>query len=99
MGTKGFPGGLDGKESTIRWRRKWKPIPVFLPGEAHGQRSLAGYTVHGVTKELDTTERLTRQVHLGGEESKIHAWLLYLRAQGTYKFKECANQHPYTFTN
>ena len=23
------------------WRRKWQPIPVFLPGESHGQRSLA----------------------------------------------------------
>ena len=22
--------------------------PVLLPGESHGQRSLAGYTVHGV---------------------------------------------------
>ena len=25
------------------WRRKWQPTPVFLPGESHGQRSLAGY--------------------------------------------------------
>ena len=24
--------------------------PVFLPGEFHGQRSLAGYIVHGVAK-------------------------------------------------
>ena len=24
--------------------------PVFLPGKYCGQRSLAGYTVHGVTK-------------------------------------------------
>ena len=24
------------------WRRKWKPTPVFLPRESHGQRSLAG---------------------------------------------------------
>ena len=24
------------------WRRKWQPTPVFLPGESHGQRSLAG---------------------------------------------------------
>ena len=32
------------------WRRKWQPIPVFLPGEFHGQRSLAGYTVHGIAK-------------------------------------------------
>ena len=25
----------------IPWRRKWQPTPVFLPGESHGQRSLA----------------------------------------------------------
>jgi len=24
------------------WRRKWQPTPVFLPGESHGQRNLAG---------------------------------------------------------
>ena len=28
----------------IPWRRKWQPTPVFLPGELHGQRSLAGYS-------------------------------------------------------
>ena len=27
----------------ILWRRAWQPTPVFLPGESHGQRSLAGY--------------------------------------------------------
>ena len=26
----------------IPWRRAWQPTPVFLPGEAHGQRSLEG---------------------------------------------------------
>ena len=36
-------------------RRKWQPTPVFLPGKSHGQRSLVG-TVHGVAKDLDTTE-------------------------------------------
>ena len=25
-------------------RRKWQPTPVLLPGESHGQRSLAGYS-------------------------------------------------------
>ena len=34
---------------------KWQPTPVFLPGKSHGQRSLVGYTVYGVTKELDKT--------------------------------------------
>ena len=28
----------------IPWRRKWQPSPVFLPGEFHAQRSLAGYS-------------------------------------------------------
>ena len=26
----------------IPWRRSWQPTPGFLPGESHGQRSLAG---------------------------------------------------------
>jgi len=26
----------------IPLRRAWQPTPVFLPGESHGQRSLAG---------------------------------------------------------
>ena len=39
------------------WRRKWQPTPVFLPGEPHGQRSLAGYSPRG-RKESDTTEQL-----------------------------------------
>ena len=32
------------------WRRKQQPIAVFLPGEFHRQRSLTGYTVHGVAQ-------------------------------------------------
>ena len=37
------------------WRRAWQPIPVCLPRESHGQRSLAGYSPWG-HKESDTTE-------------------------------------------
>ena len=29
----------------IPWRGAWQPTPVFLPGESHGQRNLAGYRV------------------------------------------------------
>ena len=36
------------------WSRKWQPILVFLPGESHGQRSLAGYSPW-CCKEWDTT--------------------------------------------
>ena len=42
----------------ISWRREWQPTPVFLPGEFHGQNSLAGYSPWG-HKESDTTEWLT----------------------------------------
>ena len=37
------------------WSRKWQPLPVFLPGEFHGQRILVGYSPWG-RKELETTE-------------------------------------------
>ena len=36
-------------------RRAWQPTPVFLPGESHGQRSLAHYSPWGC-KESDMTE-------------------------------------------
>ena len=49
----------DGK---IPWRRQWLPTPVFLPGESHAQRSLAGYSPPG-RKESDTTERLHFHFH------------------------------------
>ena len=47
-------------QSCIRgiWRRAWQPTPIFLPGESHGQRSLAGYSPWG-HKESDVTERLS----------------------------------------
>ena len=41
---------------------KWQPAPVFLPGESHGQRSLASPSPWD-HKESDTTERLT-----------LHSW-------------------------
>ena len=40
----------------IPWRRAWQPTPVFLPGESHGQRRLAGYSPQSCTK-LDMTDR------------------------------------------
>ena len=54
----GFPGGSAGKESACNagdlglipelgrspGEEKWQSTPIFLPGESHGQRSLAGYS-------------------------------------------------------
>ena len=51
----------------IPWRRKWQPAPVFLPGESHGQRSLAGYSPWG-HKELDMAEQLTHLASFYGTE-------------------------------
>ena len=39
-------------------KKGWQPTPVFLPGESHGQRSLAGYSPGG-PKKSDTIEQLT----------------------------------------
>ena len=54
VGAAGDVGSILGFEKNP-WGRKWQPTPVFLPGESHGQRSLAGYSPWG-HKESDTTE-------------------------------------------
>ena len=75
--TEGFPGGSRVKNlpakagdtdsvpglGKIPWRKKRQPIPVFLPGESHGQRSLVGYSPWG-RKESDTTVRLSTHAHV-----------------------------------
>ena len=64
-----IPGGTSGKEPAcqgkrlqfdpwvrkILWRRAWQPTLVFLPGESHGQKSLAGYNPQSC-KESGMTE-------------------------------------------
>ena len=49
---EGDPGDLP-RSGRFR-RRAWQPTPVFLPGESHGQSSLAGYSPWD-HKESDTT--------------------------------------------
>ena len=50
--------GFDPWVGKSPWRRAWQLTPVFLPGESHGQRSLAGYSPWSL-KESDTTEQLS----------------------------------------
>ena len=50
--------GYNSWAGKIFWRKKWLPIPVFLPEEFHGQRGLAGYSPRG-RKKSDMTESLT----------------------------------------
>ena len=55
----------------IPWRREWLPIPVFLTGEFHRERSLVGYSPWGC-KKLDTTEHLsTHSVIVSDERLNI----------------------------
>ena len=77
---KGFPGGSVGKESACNigdlglisgpgrspGEGNGKPAPVFLPEEFHGQRSLASYLVHGVTKS---------QTWLTDFQARIREWV------------------------
>ena len=49
-------GGRGAEEDLLEIRQ---PTPVFLLGESHGQRSLAGYRPWGRT-ESNTTERQSR---------------------------------------
>ena len=41
--------------TSMHWRRKWQPTPVFFPGESQGWGSLVGCHLWGCT-ESDTTE-------------------------------------------
>ena len=52
----------------MHWRRKWQPVPVFLPGEYQGRRSLVGCRLWGLT-ESDTTE-VSRQKQQ--QQQRIH---------------------------
>ena len=73
----------------IPWRQAWQPIPVFFPGESHGQRSLVGYSPW-VRKELDTTEvtyhastrycpqRWWTGQRTGGKGSGFSAWWVWV---------------------
>ena len=94
-----------GKESTCRcrrcrfnpwvekipWGRKWQPIPVFLPGNLHGQMSLVSYSPRG-GKELNTTDdwaciHTTQHTHLGlypltcSYISLLIAWRLFKNSE------------------
>ena len=58
QGRRGKRCRFDPWVGKIPWNRKWQPIPVFLPGKFHRQRSLEGYSPWG-RKESDMTEWLT----------------------------------------
>ena len=70
------------------WRKKWQPTPVFLPGEIHGQRSLAGYSSWDC-KESDMTEQLSPTL----KSSHPHLLPLSPKVCSLYICVSCAALH------
>ena len=77
----------------IPWKRKWLPTPVFLPGESHGQRSLAGYSPQGQSRTQ--LKRLSKNSVSQYNMSivfltvclmmhVIFLWLIYFRTGGLF---------------
>ena len=98
-----FPGGASGKEpgcqcrkpkdaaavpgSGRSQRRAWQPTPVFLPGEPHGQRSLAA-AVHGVAKSWTGLSQLSTPTHYCPRLS-LNPWEATMRIRNEEKWKVC----------
>ena len=63
----------------VPWRRAWQPTPVFLPGEYHGWRSLAGYCPWG-SQSQTRLKRLSVHAHnvsirTGTQQSLLVGWM------------------------
>ena len=79
----------------IPWRRKWQPTPVFLPGESHGQRSLAGYSLCcayslSCVQLFLTSWAVAHQAPLsmGILQSKILEWLAMPSSRKSSQFRD-----------
>ena len=70
--------GFDPWVGKIPWRREMLPTPVFLPGEFHGQRSLADAT-GGLTSTI------TWHIHGGRQGSSLNELALYAATWITFK--------------
>ena len=64
----------------MRWRRKWQPNSMFLPGESSGQRSLVS-CCHGVAQSQTWLKRLC--MHTLGKEMATHSSVLAWKIPGT----------------
>ena len=74
--------GFDPWVRQFPWKREWLPTLVFLPGEFHGQRSLANYSPWG-QKESDMTEQLTFSLFI--PSTRMPEFLLPLSLQEVTK--------------
>ena len=88
-----LPWWLSGKESACQcrrwkfnpwvqktpWRRKQQPTPVYLPGKFQGQRNWRA-TVHGVTKQSDTTLMTKHNKHPKCINSSYHSIFFFKKS-------------------
>ena len=75
--------GFDPWVRKTSWRKEWLPPPAFLPGEFHGQRSLAGHSPW-VCKELDTTTLTLSLFHILVYQTNKYHKLSVLKAIAMY---------------
>ena len=88
---RGF--GFDSWVGKIPWRRARQPTPVFLPGESHGQRSLAGYSPWG-HKELNTAEWLTHtHTHTHTHTDNCSTSLQFISVSKHLEGQVCSEPH------
>ena len=91
-----FPVGASGKESPdnagqetqprhFPWRQAWQLTLVFLTGESHGQRSLAGCSL----KELDMTEETWQPIHSLGQQPWLSGKLLEMQTLWNHWSRSC----------
>jgi len=68
------PAVQDSQIQSLGWEdpleKEMATTPLFLPGESHGQRNLAGYSPRGL-KESDTSEPLSLPLHVMILKSKL----------------------------
>ena len=77
----------------ILWRRVRQPTPVFLPGESHEQRSLAGYSSWGhkrVRHDLASNQKSTNNIHFVLMLRNCFAIIFLF----SYKYKELPSSVP-----
>ena len=81
----------------IPWRRAWQLTQIFLPGEFHGQRSLACYIARG-HKESDLTEQTLGSRLWDQQMPKCWTWLSRLWDFGIIRelqFVVCIHGEPH----
>ena len=71
--------GFDPWVTKIPLRREWQPTPVFLSGESHGQRSLAGYSpwAHKKSDMAEQTINLKNKINLNfrfKKKNRVPPW-------------------------